>query len=142
MYVSIRCAVVIIYQYGTTTNQHNNIDMRDYCSVHVFILLIGNCFFLVNCSPSKQLLPPEVRPFFAAGSLVEDWPSGDLFKAQAKVTLSELSFVLFYAPWSAESQHARDPYDFAAKLFYRQAYFAAINCWHPVGECRQQYTKV
>lgn len=85
---------------------------------------------------------PEVKPFFAASSFVDDWPAGDLFKTQAKVTLSELSFVLFYAPWSADSQRARETYDFMAKLFYKQAYFAAINCWHPVGECRLQYTKV
>lgn len=100
--------------------------------------------YFVNCnfSPTKQLIPPEVRPFFAANSFVEDWPSGHLFKAQEKVTLSELSFVLFYAPWSGESQFSRKSFDFVAKLFYKEAYFAAINCWHPTGECREQYMKV
>lgn len=130
-------AVVIAYQMAQ--QQRSTVILRIIALCSHFIL---NILFSANCSPSKQLSPPEVKPFFAAASLVEDWPSGDLFKAQAKVTLSELSFVLFYAPWSAESQHARGPYDFAARLFYKQAYFAAINCWHPVGECRQQYTKV
>lgn len=49
---------------------------------------------------------------------------------------------MFYAPWSAESQHARTPYEFVAKLFYKEASFSAVNCWQPGGECKKQYAKV
>lgn len=82
------------------------------------------------------------KPFFPKGSLVHDWPAGQLGASQNKVALSELSLVLFYAPWCAESQHARHSYEFVARLFYREVHFAAINCWHPGGECRHQYGKV
>lgn len=49
---------------------------------------------------------------------------------------------MFYAPWSAESQYARQPFESVAKLFHKEAHFAAINCWQPGGECKQQYAKV
>lgn len=85
---------------------------------------------------------PEPRPFFPAGSFVRDYPNGELSTVQNQVTLSDLSFVMFYAPWSAQSQHARAAFDFVAKLFYNEATFSAINCWQPGGECKQQYAKV
>lgn len=49
---------------------------------------------------------------------------------------------MFYAPWSAESQHARAAYEFVARTFSHEATFSAINCWQPGGECKQQYAKV
>lgn len=79
---------------------------------------------------------------FSVDSFVKDYPRGNLFTVQTKVTLSDLSFVMFYAPWSAESQHSRSVYEAAAQLFHKEATFSAINCWQPDGECRQQYKKV
>lgn len=49
---------------------------------------------------------------------------------------------MFYAPWSAESQHTRSVLQTVSETFYREANFMAINCWQPDGECRQQYKKV
>lgn len=49
---------------------------------------------------------------------------------------------MYYAPWCAESQYSRTSYEHVARLFYREAHFAAINCWQPGGECRLQYQKV
>lgn len=49
---------------------------------------------------------------------------------------------MFYAPWSADSQHARPVLETVSHLFYREADFMAINCWQPDGECRHQYKKV
>lgn len=85
---------------------------------------------------------PDVKPFFPSGSFVKDYPAGELSTTQTQVSLSDLSFVMFYAPWSAESQHARQPFELVAKFFHKEALFAAINCWQPGGECRQQYAKV
>lgn len=42
----------------------------------------------------------------------------------------------------SESQFSRSSYEHVAKLFYKEAYFSAINCWQPGGECRSQYTKI
>lgn len=93
------------------------------------------------CSPPKISIAPP-KPFFPTGSIVHDWPAGQLGVSQNRVSLSELALVMFYAPWCAESQYARAAYEYVARLYYREVHFAAINCWHPGGECRQQYTKV
>lgn len=112
------------------------------------------CFFFVGIQRSDFLFlsgfacrPPKVskispsKPFFPKGSLVTDWPDGQL-TLKSKLLLTDLSFVLFYAPWCAESQHARVSYEYVARLFAREAEFSAINCWQPSGECRAHYTKV
>lgn len=49
---------------------------------------------------------------------------------------------MFYAPWDAESQAVRKPFEEAAKLMGNRVVFAAVNCWQPGGECRGQYSKV
>lgn len=85
---------------------------------------------------------PEPKRFFTGKSPVQDYPHGNLISLQKKVSLADLAFVMFYAPWSAESQHARPVYEATAKLFQNEAEFSAINCWQPGGECRQQYKKV
>lgn len=90
----------------------------------------------------KDIKYPVPRRFFSTDSFVQDYPRGDLTAVQTKVALSDLSFVFFYAPWSADCQYAKPIYDATAKLFYREATFSAINCWQPDGECRQQYKKV
>lgn len=86
---------------------------------------------------------PEPKQFFSSDSFVDDFPHGNLGAVQSKVTLSDFSFVMFYAPWSADAQYARPIFQSVSKVFYREANFMAINCWHPVdNECRKQYQKV
>lgn len=97
-------------------------------------------FFFARPPKVSKIAPS--KPFFPKGSVVTDWPDGRLTLAQSKVALSDLSFVLFYAPWCAESQHARVSYEYVARLFNGEADFSSINCWQPGGECRAQYTKV
>lgn len=85
---------------------------------------------------------PEPRPFFSSDSFVDDYHQGNLGKLQSKVALSDISFVMFYAPWSADSQYARPVLQKISNIFYREAEFLAINCWQPDGECREKYKKV
>lgn len=109
--------------------------------VLIFAFLLTTFATVQNNSPKiGRPIPPS--PFFSRGSLIEDYYYGHLSAAQAKVGLSELSFVFYYAPWSQESRHARSAYEHVSRLFYKEAYFAAINCWQPNSECRLQYSKI
>lgn len=104
--------------------------------------------FILTTFASVQNNSPKVSravtpsPFFPRGSLVEDYYLGQLTPTQTKVSLSDLSLVLYYAPWCSESQHSREAFDHVARVFYREAYFSAINCWQPGSECRLQYSKI
>lgn len=49
---------------------------------------------------------------------------------------------MYYAPWDAESLAARQEFEEVAKYMRKFVTFAAVNCWHPNSECRQQYSKV
>lgn len=73
---------------------------------------------------------------------MRDYPGGSLETISAQIGSTELSFVLFYAPWCSTSQSARQPYEDVAQFYYREAHFSAINCWQPGSECRAQYTKI
>lgn len=60
--------------------------------------------FILTTFASVQKSSPKVSravtpvPFFSSGSLVEDYYYGQLSPTQTKVSLSDLSFVLYYAP--------------------------------------------
>jgi hypothetical protein len=98
-------------------------------------------FASVNNSPKISRAVTPV-PFFSRGSMVDDYYLGQLNPTQTKVSLSDLSLVLYYAPWCAASQHSRTAFEHVARVFYREAHFSAINCWQPGGECRNQYAKI
>lgn len=49
---------------------------------------------------------------------------------------------MFYAPWDAKSQDVRSEFEKTAKFMEGLISFAAINCWQPGSECRNQYNKV
>lgn len=126
------------------TNQNNRLNMlisygKELLCIIAFIL---TTFASVNNSSPKISRAVTPVPFFPRGSLVEDYYYGQLSPTQTKVSLSDLSFVLYYAPWCSESQHSRHAFDSVARLFFREAYFSAINCWQPGSECRNQYTKI
>uniref|UniRef100_A0A182YDT8 Thioredoxin domain-containing protein n=1 Tax=Anopheles stephensi TaxID=30069 RepID=A0A182YDT8_ANOST len=126
------------------TRRYNRISMIIIYGREVLCILalILTTYATIQNSPPKISKAPPPVPFFAKGSLVNDWPTGALGTTQTRVSVSELSLVLYYAPWCAESQFARHAYERVAQLYYREAHFAAINCWQPGGECRARYTKV
>lgn len=103
--------------------------------------------FILTTFASVQNNQPKVsravtpQPFFQRG-FVDDYYLGQLTPTQTKVGLSDLSFVLYYAPWCSESQYSRKAFEHVARVFHREAYFAAINCWQPGSECRIQYSKI
>ena len=125
-------------------SQNNRVNMI-ICYGKELLCIIA---FILTTFASVQNNSPKISravspvPFFSQGSLVEDYYYGQLTPTQTKVSLSDLSFVLYYAPWCSESQHSRAAYEHVARLFYREAYFSAINCWQPGSECRNQYTKI
>lgn len=98
--------------------------------------------FVLRFSLPKAEKYPIPRQFFSSDSYVRDYPRGNLNALQSLVASADLSFVMFYAPWSADSQRARPVFETVSSIFYREADFLAINCWQPDGECRQQHKKV
>ncbi|XP_058448387.1 thioredoxin domain-containing protein 11 [Malaya genurostris] len=142
------------YHYDSGGNQNiiDNHSTRRHSRISMIIIygrealcilaLILTTYASIQNSHPRISKAPSPKPFFSRGSLVHDWPSGALGPTQTRVSQSELSFVFYYAPWCAESQHARSVYENVSRLYYREAHFAAINCWQPGGECRLQYSKV
>ena len=85
---------------------------------------------------------PAAYPFFPRDSRVTDWYKGQITAAIEEARASDLAFVMFYAPWDAESQNARRELELAAKYLHEKVAFAAVNCWQPGSECKRQYSKV
>lgn len=112
---------------------------RELC--FVLALLFTSYAALQNSPPKVSKSPLPVR-FFPHTSLVADFYHGQLSSAFERVADSDVSFIMYYAPWDAESQSTKDEFSAVAQYYYKQVYFAAINCWQPMGECRQQFSKI
>lgn len=112
---------------------------REIC--FILALLITSYAALQNAPPKISKSPSPV-PFFPRTSLVADFYHGQLGPAFERVAESDVSFLMYYAPWDAESQATRMQFKIVAQYYYKQVYFAAINCWQPHSECRQQFSRV
>ncbi|RZC27651.1 thioredoxin domain-containing protein 11 [Asbolus verrucosus] len=117
--------------------------MLNFCKEVTIMVLIAVAYAtLTNETPPKVSKSPAAYPFFPKDSLVTDWYRGQITEAIEEARSSDIAFVMFYAPWDAESQAARKQFELAAKFMYRQVAFASINCWQPGSECKRQYSKV
>lgn len=63
---------------------------------------------------------PPPAPFFRKGSLVTDYYSGELRKMSKKASEVDLMFIMYYAPWDAESQTLRKEFEVAAEHHHKQ----------------------
>ncbi|XP_042875238.1 thioredoxin domain-containing protein 11-like isoform X3 [Penaeus japonicus] len=82
---------------------------------------------------------PAAQPFFPRHSLVSDFHTGDVVALTERLLATDLSLVVYYAPWDRDSQALRWEIEKVARYHHEQVYFAAINCWHPNSECRARY---
>lgn len=76
------------------------------------------------------------------GSNIKDWYRGQISKAIETTRSNDVAFIMYYAPWDADSQTARREFEIAASFMDDTVSFAAVNCWQPYGECKVQYPKV
>ncbi|XP_057319444.1 thioredoxin domain-containing protein 11 [Microplitis mediator] len=108
----------------------------------LFLVIMGLTFAALHNAPPKISKPPPARPFFNQSSIVIDFYKGQLNAMIERASDSDVCFVMYYAPWDAESQSVREEFERVAQYYHSQIFFAAINCWHPGSECRQQYNKI
>ncbi|KPJ02814.1 Thioredoxin domain-containing protein 11 [Papilio xuthus] len=107
-----------------------------------FIALALTTYGALHNTPSKVSKHPQAMRFFNSGSVVTDWYRGQLGNALAAVNLADVSFIMYYAPWDAESQFVRGEFELAANVLKDRVHFSAINCWNPGSECRLQHNKI
>ncbi|XP_059047087.1 thioredoxin domain-containing protein 11 [Achroia grisella] len=96
---------------------------------------------LHNTSTKVSKYPQAVR-FFSTDSIVKDWYRGQLSNALSAINSVDVSFVMYYAPWDAESQYVRGEFEKAALILRDYVHFSAINCWNPGSECRLHHSKI
>lgn len=76
-----------------------------------------DCVSVSFAWPTVTRSPPPPRHFFRRSSGIIDFPYGDLtgLMSLLKEGGEELLFVMYYAPWCAESMAAREEFAEAAK---------------------------
>jgi hypothetical protein len=64
-------------------------------------------------------------PFFNINkeSQIIDFYNGELNPAFEKISESDLTFAMYYAPWDAESQAVRAEFELLASYFANEVYF-------------------
>lgn len=106
--------------------------------VVIFLLLLFGAWATLGNGPPKtrQSKPPE--RFFDDTALVDDAFEGQL--GQELLDQSDISVILYYAPWDAASVRSRAAFETVARSLGGQVRFAAVNCWWRLGECRKTYS--
>lgn len=66
--------------------------------------------------PTKVSKHPQATRFFRSDSVVQDWYRGQLNNVLTSVNRVDVSFVMYYAPWDAESQYVRGEFEKAAYI--------------------------
>lgn len=66
-----------------------------------------------------QLQPPPVS-LFGDNTTVRDYYGGDVARPFSTVMSSDISLVMYYAPWDFDSQLAKDEFEQVANLFKGQ----------------------
>ncbi|XP_055507710.1 thioredoxin domain-containing protein 11 [Leucoraja erinacea] len=94
-------------------------------------------FALSRAKDVVRMAPPPVR-FFSRNSSVIDLYMGQLDQVERHCHISEVSVILFYAPWCGESISVREEIDQVAEKLQEQVLFLAVNCWWHQGKCRKQ----
>nr|XP_045596949.1 thioredoxin domain-containing protein 11-like isoform X2 [Procambarus clarkii] len=102
------------------------------CVLLTIFIVVQSRGPLIRKVPSPQL-------FFPRHSLVSDFYTGDVAGLTERLLASDLSLVVYYAPWDRDSQLLRWEIEKAARYHHEQVYFAAVNCWHPGSECKTKY---
>lgn len=78
--------------------------------------MVGINIFYVYYRPTKISKHPTATRFFKPDSFVKDWYRGQLTNALSCISKEEVSFVMYYAPWDAESQYVRHEFEKAALI--------------------------
>lgn len=76
--------------------------------------------FYFSFRPPKISKSPSPIPFFPRTSLVADFYHGQLGPVFERVAESDVSFLMYYAPWDAESQATRMQFKIVAQYYYKQ----------------------
>uniref|UniRef100_UPI00398EDF2C thioredoxin domain-containing protein 11 isoform X2 n=1 Tax=Pristiophorus japonicus TaxID=55135 RepID=UPI00398EDF2C len=106
-------------------------------AIAVICTLLTLRFALSRAKDVVKMPPPPVR-FFSPNSPVIDLYMGQLDQVERYCHISEVSVVLFYAPWCGESISVKGEIDQVARKLRKQVLFLAVNCWWHQGKCRKQ----
>ena len=96
------------------------------------MIIINEYFFLTGPVTRSSRSP---KPLFGGeNSYIDDYFTGDIFAAFEEANTYDNAFMMFYAPWDADSIRAVKILEKVAKIFVdNDIYFAAVNCWEPKG---------
>lgn len=70
--------------------------------------------------PPKISTIPSPVPFLRSSTVLDDFYTGEMKTVTDKIYLSEMSFVMYYAPWDAESQRVRWHFEAAARYYHKE----------------------
>uniref|UniRef100_A0A0K8S9L4 Thioredoxin domain-containing protein n=2 Tax=Lygus hesperus TaxID=30085 RepID=A0A0K8S9L4_LYGHE len=114
------------------------IVFRELC--FIFAVFFTAYATFINTQPKVQRGAPP-SPFFLHSS-IRDFYQGDLTQLMQEITHQHYAFVMYYAPWDADSQDAKDDFIEASLFYGDKVYFAGVNCWEPSSECRLTFKEV
>lgn len=88
-----------------------------------------------------QFQSPAV-PLLHSNATVREFYEGDIAVPFFTVLQSDVSLVLYYAPWDFDSQLAIQDFEKIANKYKGQVFCTSINCWVHSGLCKKTFLKL
>nr|CAB3267392.1 thioredoxin domain-containing protein 11 [Phallusia mammillata] len=106
----------------------------------LFVLIVCFLLFFIRAFSSiggaSNTRPAPVPKQICSSPYVNDVFSGSLVERNWLLSSSEVSLVIYYAPWCVKSIKALKHFSKVAQEYQKQISFIAVNCWWDRGECR------
>ncbi|KAL0278669.1 UNVERIFIED_CONTAM: hypothetical protein PYX00_000422 [Menopon gallinae] len=124
------------------TKNHSAAMFLYFRELFLLLAFIFSSYAALFISSPKIGKPPSPTPFFSKNSVVSDYYKGTVNLAFQRASKADLTVIMYYAPWDAESQAVRSEYEAAAHLLHEEVFFTAISCWSPNMECKQHTPRI
>ncbi|XP_046462929.1 thioredoxin domain-containing protein 11-like [Daphnia pulex] len=116
--------------------------MRYLGEILVVILFVFTSYASLQKGSLKiQSQSPPV-PLLNSNATVSDFYGGDIATPFTTVLHSDVSLVMYYAPWDFDSQLAIHDFEKIAKKYKGQVFCSSINCWVSNGACKKTFPKL
>ncbi|KAI9550768.1 hypothetical protein GHT06_004553 [Daphnia sinensis] len=116
--------------------------MQYFGEIFIIILFVFTSYASLQKGALKvQFQSPSV-PLLHYNATVREFYNGDIAIPFYSVLQSDVSLVLYYAPWDFDSQLAVQDFEKIAKKYKGQIFCTSINCWVNSGSCKKTFPKL
>ncbi|XP_059353614.1 thioredoxin domain-containing protein 11-like isoform X2 [Daphnia carinata] len=116
--------------------------MQYFGEIFVIILFAFTSYASLQKGALRVQFQSTAVPLLHSNATVREFFDGDIAVPFFAVLQSDVSLVMYYAPWDFDSQLAIHEFERIANKYEGQIFCASINCWVHSGSCKKTFSKL